>query len=96
MLRILFALSFLLLSQVTLAHGGGLDRCGGHHDRKQGGYHIHNVAKYCACHPDKEGCKPKDRNPSQQPDDEPDDDSSKGAAYHHAGADSLATVRFEG
>jgi hypothetical protein len=25
----------------TLAHGGGLDRHGCHHDRKRGGYHCH-------------------------------------------------------
>ena len=25
----------------ALAHGGGLDRNGGHHDRQRGGYHCH-------------------------------------------------------
>ena len=38
------------------SHGGGLDSCGGHHDRKNGGYHVHNQTKYCACHPDSSGC----------------------------------------
>lgn len=27
-------------------HSGGLDRCGGHHDRKRGGYHYHQ-GPYC-------------------------------------------------
>jgi hypothetical protein len=33
----------------VLGHGGGIDRCGGHHDRVEGGYHIHdwNVAEAC-------------------------------------------------
>ena len=80
MLRMLFAVWVLLLSQIALAHGGGLDRCGGHHNRKQGGYHIHSVAKYCACYPDKDGCKPKERDAPQKPDDDPDADSKEGAA----------------
>ena len=29
------------LSGQALAHGGGLDGYGGHHNRKQGGYHFH-------------------------------------------------------
>lgn len=33
------------------AHGGGLDACGGHHDRKHGSYHVHNSALYRACQP---------------------------------------------
>lgn len=30
----------------VLHHGGGLDQCGGHHNRKTGGYHYHR-AKRC-------------------------------------------------
>lgn len=29
------------LAAGVLAHGGGLDASGGHHDRKHGGYHFH-------------------------------------------------------
>ena len=39
-----------------LAHGGGLDACGGHNDRKHGGYHVHNWSAYCNCHPDAADC----------------------------------------
>ena len=31
----------LLPASVALAHGGGLDKYGCHHDRKHGGYHCH-------------------------------------------------------
>ncbi|HZW46552.1 MAG TPA: YHYH domain-containing protein [Microvirga sp.] len=30
-----------LLATAVLAHGGGLDKNGCHHDRKKGGYHCH-------------------------------------------------------
>ena len=33
-----------LVSGVALAHGGGLDANGCHHDRKRGGYHCHGGA----------------------------------------------------
>lgn len=53
------ALLFLRVSLVLVcgtaaawAHGGGLDHCGGHHDRKRGGYHVHDWARYRACHPE--------------------------------------------
>jgi micrococcal nuclease len=47
------------------AHGGGLDGCGGHNDRKRGGYHVHNHALYCQCYPEADGCAPdKDATPS--------------------------------
>jgi hypothetical protein len=49
----------------ALAHGGGLDRCGGHTNRKTGQYHVHNSALYCACHPDAPGCKSSTKAPSQ-------------------------------
>ena len=38
-----------LLSVEAVAHGGGLDRCGGHHDRKRGTYHRHRVRGGAAC-----------------------------------------------
>jgi hypothetical protein len=38
----LLSLSAFALTTVTvLAHGGGLDSNGCHHDRKHGGYHCH-------------------------------------------------------
>lgn len=45
-----------LLASAVYGHGGGLDRCGGHHDRKHGGYHLHNMVLYCACLPEGRGC----------------------------------------
>ncbi len=33
----------LSLSQAVLPHGGGLDKNGGHNDRKNGGYHCHKA-----------------------------------------------------
>jgi hypothetical protein len=33
---------FLLSPAFAMAHGGGLDKSGCHHDRKKGGYHCHN------------------------------------------------------
>ena len=38
LLIILLALS---LPTLAIAHGGGLDGYGGHHNRKAGGYHVH-------------------------------------------------------
>jgi hypothetical protein len=32
---------WLFTSSLALAHGGGLDSSGCHHDRKRGGYHCH-------------------------------------------------------
>lgn len=57
------AVLILLLSTCVFAHSGGTDRCGGHNDRKRGGYHIHNLSKYCACYPDEQQCKPDGANP---------------------------------
>lgn len=47
----------LCLPALGYAHGGGLDSCGGHHDRKRGGYHVHRMANYCACYPEEAICK---------------------------------------
>ncbi len=49
-------LLFLVILNV-LAHGGRTDACGGHNDRKRGGYYIHNYSKYCACYPGAPECK---------------------------------------
>lgn len=56
--RLLLLLAILLFSASdVLAHSGRTDACGGHNDRKRGGYHIHNYSKYCACYPDAPECK---------------------------------------
>ncbi|KAF0235087.1 MAG: hypothetical protein FD177_246 [Desulfovibrionaceae bacterium] len=41
MTRALVLILLLSLPVSALAHGGGLDGYGGHHNRKAGGYHIH-------------------------------------------------------
>jgi hypothetical protein len=59
----------LLFAEAALAHGGGIDKCGGHRDKKQGGYHVHDQAKYCACYPQSENCAAKEsreRKPEQK------------------------------
>lgn len=38
---ILFVLLSLTICWQASAHGGGIDGYGGHHNRKQGGYHFH-------------------------------------------------------
>ena len=38
-----------LFASEAIAHGGGLDRCGGHHDRKAGTYHRHRERGGAAC-----------------------------------------------
>jgi hypothetical protein len=58
MKRILILCVFVLFAATSVfAHGGRTDKCGGHNDRKHGGYHIHNYSKYCACYPDAPECK---------------------------------------
>lgn len=47
----------ILSFPTAFAHSGRTDKCGGHHDRKRGGYHIHNKMKYCACYSDAAICK---------------------------------------
>lgn len=49
------------------AHGGGTDSCGGHNERKNGGYHVHNWSKYCSCNPDSSRCKKSSPTPKQAP-----------------------------
>lgn len=47
----------LFISPEVSAHSGRTDSCGGHHDRKHGGYHVHNQSKYCSCYPDTPECQ---------------------------------------
>jgi len=42
----------LLATSSAWSHGGGLDRNGCHHDRKNGGYHCHRGAPNAASRPD--------------------------------------------
>ncbi len=37
----LAAIAISAAAALALAHGGGIDGQGGHHDRKNGGYHFH-------------------------------------------------------
>jgi hypothetical protein len=67
MRRISFSLACLFACTLAFnvhAHGGGIDKCGGHKDKKKGGYHVHNMAKYCACNPTAAACK---ATPKQKP-----------------------------
>ena len=41
MKRLFIALFATLFATLAFAHGGGTDRNGCHHDRKNGGYHCH-------------------------------------------------------
>jgi hypothetical protein len=38
---VLFAFFFLISETIVVAHSGGTDKNGCHHDRKNGGYHCH-------------------------------------------------------
>lgn len=33
--------AFMALTSIAMAHGGGLNKDGCHHDRKRGDYHCH-------------------------------------------------------
>lgn len=61
-MKILFltalSVAFLFSSSLVYAHSGGTNSCGGHNDRKRGGYHVHNYAKHCACYPNADECRP--------------------------------------
>lgn len=37
------------LAQQVLAHSGGLDHCGGHHNTATGDYHYHDYERKRAC-----------------------------------------------
>ena len=56
MRKVAVGLCILAAGSLIFSHGGGLDRCGGHTNRKTGGYHVHNQAAYCVCHPEATGC----------------------------------------
>jgi len=43
-LTLLIVLAVFALTPRVWSHGGGLDGQGGHHDRKNGGYHFHRGA----------------------------------------------------
>ena len=53
MKKIIFVVALLFVASSALAHSGGTDRCGGHNNRKTGGYHVHNYSKYNSCYPPK-------------------------------------------
>lgn len=57
--KLIFAgfLFLFLFSINAFAHGGRTDECGGHNDKKNSGYHIHNHDKYCICYPEDVKCK---------------------------------------
>ena len=55
-IRLLATAIALALTAPAWSHGGGLDKCGGHNDRKNGGYHLHNYESFCACHPTDAQC----------------------------------------
>jgi len=41
-MKLLSIAMFCFLAYALFAHGGGTDSHGGHHDRKNGGYHFHH------------------------------------------------------
>lgn len=62
--RLVLVLTFgLFLPEIGYAHGGGLDSCGGHNDRKRGGYHVHRMPNYCACYPEQAVCQDENGKP---------------------------------
>ena len=54
---IMYLLLAMSICSSALAHSGRTDKCGGHNDRKHGGYHVHNISKYCSCYPNSDLCK---------------------------------------
>lgn len=79
MKKVFLILVFVLfIISDAYAHGGRTDSCGGHRDRKRGGYHIHNYSKYCNCYPDAKICN-KDENEQKENDsvDKPKEDETK-------------------
>lgn len=59
MVRVLIVLFAIAAPLLAWPHGGGIDKCGGHKDKKRGGYHVHQIAKYCGCFPTASECKVK-------------------------------------
>ncbi len=65
MRSVAIALLVATLPLTAGAHGGGLDRNGGHHNRKTGGYHCHREP--CFSNQDKAKAAPsKARKPEQK------------------------------
>lgn len=48
---VVFVLIGFCVPSLGYTHGGGLDRCASHHDRKRGGYHVHRMWMYCTATP---------------------------------------------
>jgi hypothetical protein len=48
---LLLLVIFMFSASMAFAHSGGTNSCGGHNDRKRGGYHVHNYSKHCGCYP---------------------------------------------
>lgn len=57
MVRFITGCVLVVFAIPAFGHGGGIDRCGGHNDRRHGGYHVHQMGKYCACNPSASQCK---------------------------------------
>jgi len=55
-LLLVFVITIAIAPAIASAHGGGLDKCGGHEDRGGGGYHVHDWALFCGCNPKAEEC----------------------------------------
>ena len=64
--RAALAVVVCVASGSAFSHGGGLDKCGGHKDKKRGGYHVHNVVKYCACNPKAPECAAPQETPANK------------------------------
>ncbi|VAV82511.1 hypothetical protein MNBD_DELTA01-1607 [hydrothermal vent metagenome] len=48
---LLIPVVLMVFASMAFAHSGGTNACGGHNDRKRGGYHVHNYSKHCRCYP---------------------------------------------
>ena len=48
-MKIIIAIYTIFVSSLAFSHGGGLDSCGGHNDRQNGDYHVHNYSAADAC-----------------------------------------------
>ena len=75
--RLLLLLLTLLPTQ-ALAHRGGLDRSGGHHDRRTGEYHCHRAS--CGPQRGEREDEGEDRQPDAGRDPEDDEGESRGAS----------------
>lgn len=55
----IITLLVLLQTSTVWGHSGRTDKCGGHNDRKRGGYHVHNWTLWKACQEGKSTVEPK-------------------------------------